>query len=93
MIITLEQLEQHKAIDNCWICKTQFNFKKIKVKHHDHFTGKYHSSICSDCNMQIKNSIKIPVFFHNMDASQCGNHRPGFGLIAVTPKNCDYIIL
>ena len=67
MIITPEQLEQHKAIDECWICKTQFNFKNFKVKHHNHFTGKYHSSICSNCNIQIKDSIKIPVFFHNLN--------------------------
>ena len=67
MIITPEQLEQHKAIDECWICKTQFNFRNFKVKHHNHFTGKYHSSICSDCNIQIKDSIKIPVFFHNLN--------------------------
>ena len=67
MIITPEQLEQHKATDDCWICKTQFNFKNFKVKHHNHFTGKYHSSICRDCNIQIKDSIKIPVFFHNLN--------------------------
>ena len=53
MIITPEQLEQHNAIDDCWICKTQFNFKVFIVKHHNHFTGKYHSSICSDCSIEI----------------------------------------
>jgi hypothetical protein len=67
MIITPEQLEQHKAIDDCWICKIQFNHRNFKVKHHNHFTGIYNSSVCSDCNIQIKDSIKIPVFFHNLN--------------------------
>ena len=34
MIITPEQLGQHKAIVDCWICKSQFKFKNFKVKHH-----------------------------------------------------------
>ena len=67
MIITPEQIEEHKSIDDCWVCKRPFNFRNFKVKHHNHFTGKYHSSICSECNIQIKDCCKIPVFFHNLN--------------------------
>lgn len=67
MIITNEQLESHNSNDKCWICDTSYSYKNFKVKHHNHFTGKYHSSICSKCNIQIKDTIKIPVFFHNLN--------------------------
>ncbi len=37
----------------------------FKVKHHDHFAWKYHTSICQECNFKIKDTIRIPVFLHN----------------------------
>ena len=67
MKITPKQIEEHNLIDDCWVCKRPFNFRNFKVKHHNHFTGNYHSSICSECNIQIKDTIKIPVFFHNLN--------------------------
>jgi hypothetical protein len=67
MIITPEQIDEHNKINDCYLCQRRFNFKNFKVKHHNHFTGKYHSSICSECNIQIKDTIKIPVFFHNLN--------------------------
>ena len=67
MIITNEQLEAHNSNDKCWICNTSYDYKNFKVKHHNHFTGKYHSTICSTCNIKIKDTIKIPVFFHNLN--------------------------
>ncbi len=68
MIITPEQIEAHN-LDNdcCCICQRPFTYKNFKVKHHNHFADKYHSSICSECNIQIKDTIKIPVFFHNLN--------------------------
>lgn len=65
MNITEKQIEEFKATKKCWVCNN--NFKGDKVKHHNHFTGDYHSTICSDCNIQIKDKIKIPVFFHNLN--------------------------
>ena len=67
MKITPKQIEEHNSIDDCWVCKRPFDFRIFKVKHHNHFTGNYHSSICSECNIQIKDTIKIPVFFHNLN--------------------------
>ncbi len=59
MIITPEQIEEHKFINDCSVCKKPFNYKIFKVKHHNHFTGKHHSSICSEFNMQIKDCCKF----------------------------------
>lgn len=65
MKISNEQLEDFKRTHKCWVCNSAF--KGDKVKHHNHFTGEYHSPLCNACNIQIKDSIKIPVFFHNLN--------------------------
>lgn len=65
MKISKKQLEEFKTSTHCWVCNSAF--KGNKVKHHNHFTGKYHSPLCTNCNIQIKDTIKIPVFFHNLN--------------------------
>ena len=65
MNITDKQIEEFKATKKCWVCNN--TFKGDKVKHHNHFTGNYHSPLCTNCNIQIKDKIKIPVFFHNLN--------------------------
>ena len=67
IIMNKEQKEQHKKCSSCWLCKSCFTTKNKKVKHHNHNTGHYHSALCSDCNIQIKDHQKIPVFFHNLN--------------------------
>ena len=39
--------------------------KGIKVRDHDHDTGKYRGPCHSLCNLHLKNLIKTPVLFHN----------------------------
>jgi hypothetical protein len=41
MIITPEQIEEHNLINDCCIYQRPFTYKNFKVKHHNHFTGKY----------------------------------------------------
>ena len=67
VIISPEQIEEHKSVDDWWVCKRSFNLWNFNVKQHNHYTGKYHSSICCECSIQIKDSCKIPVFFHNLN--------------------------
>jgi hypothetical protein len=67
IIMNEEQKEQHKKCSSCWLCKSCFTTENKKVKHHNHNTGEYHSALCSDCNIQIKDHQKIPVFFHNLN--------------------------
>ncbi len=43
------------------------------MKHHSHLTGKHHSSLRNDYNIQInlfKCSFKIPVFIHNLNYAE-----------------------
>ena len=67
MIINREQQEEFRKCSSCWICQSQFSKDNCKVRHHNHNTGFYHSTICSKCNIQIKDTIKIPVLFHNLN--------------------------
>lgn len=67
IIMTDEEKKLHKNCKECWICCDKFNSNNIKVRHHNHITGKYHSTICNRCNLQVKPKIKIPVMFHNLN--------------------------
>ena len=65
--MTEQQKEEHKSCKSCWICKNHFTTDNKKVKHHNHNTGMYHSALCTNCNIQIKDKVKIPVIFHNLN--------------------------
>ena len=65
--MTTQQKEDFNNCKSCWVCSQEFTDKNKKVKHHNHNTGEYHSPLCNDCNLQIKDTIKIPVFFHNLN--------------------------
>ena len=67
IIMSEQQKIEHKACKSCWICQSKFTSDNKKVRHHDHNTGLYHSALCSKCNVQIKDTVKIPVFFHNLN--------------------------
>ena len=49
------------------ICKKVFGTKKnqVKVRDHDHYTGKYRGPAHLICNLRYSTHIGIPVFFHN----------------------------
>ena len=51
----------------CHICKKVFGKKKndIKIRDHDHYTGKYRGAAHLICNLRYSTQIDIPVFFHN----------------------------
>lgn len=67
MIISEEQKQQHNNCKSCWLCKKSFTTENKKVRHHNHNTGHFHSTICNKCNIQIKDKPKIPVFFHKLN--------------------------
>ena len=37
----------------------------FQVRDHDHITGRYRGAAHSRCNLQLRKTYKIPVFFHN----------------------------
>jgi hypothetical protein len=58
---------EYRKSTQCWICKCQYSHENRKVRHHNHDTGLYHSTICTNCNIQIKDKWDIPVMFHNLN--------------------------
>ena len=49
----------------CYICGKNFTENSSKVRDHDHITGKYRGAAHNRCNLQLRKTYKIPVFFHN----------------------------
>ena len=63
-----EDLERHRKETSCHACGEPFvpgdkNYKK--VLDHDHYTGKYRSSMYSICNLWARDDKTFPVFAHN----------------------------
>ena len=61
--------ELHESQDECYACKTPFNGDK--VRDHCHYTGKYRGALHSKCNLRLRRSRTIPVFFHNLTGYDC----------------------
>ena len=51
----------------CYLCHKEFADKAgmRKVRDHDHLTGMYRGAAHSHCNIQMRKTYKVPVFFHN----------------------------
>ena len=68
LIMTEEDDVKHEAASECYICSRPFDEQKTKlrkVRDHDHYTGKYRGAAHSMCNLALRRTYKIPVFFHN----------------------------
>ena len=64
----------HESQDECYACGERFNEKKVymrKVRDHCHYTGKYRGTLHNKCNVRLKTTRTIPVFFHNLTGYDC----------------------
>ena len=59
----------HESQDECHACGEKF--KGDKVRDHCHYTGKYRGALHSKCNLRLKRTRTIPVFFHNLTRYDC----------------------
>ena len=66
MIMTKDDEEDFKTVDECHISNKKYLEKDIRVRHHCHITGKYRGSAHQDCNINFQLSDKIPIIFHNL---------------------------
>ena len=71
VFLTSSEKRLHERAMQCYLCKTQFDYsdaskKKMKVREHDHLTGRYRGPACQECNgkMRLRENF-LPVFFHN----------------------------
>ena len=67
--MTAEDWVKFEQAEFCWLCEKEFEEegKKIKVRDHCHFTGKFRGVAHADCNLRFKKPKFTPVFFHNLE--------------------------
>jgi len=66
IIMTAEQKLKHKNNTKCEKCNCVYTTKNNQVRHHDHITGNFISSVCYDCNIQMQYKTFLPVYIHNL---------------------------
>jgi hypothetical protein len=66
IFMTEEQCIEHKQCKSCTNCKCKYTPKNNKVRHHDHITGDFISSICYNCNIELQYKKFLPVYIHNL---------------------------
>ena len=71
MIFTEDDKAHFINQTHCSICEKIFEKAEDKVRDHDHFTGNFRGAAHSKCNLQLRKSNKIPVFFHNFRGYDC----------------------
>ena len=64
-----EELCRFDQTTTCCRCRQTFSNENMKVRHHNHRTGRYIQALCNRCNLQIKSTdfdFFIQVVFHNL---------------------------
>jgi len=66
----LPQLNDNELLNfnnsnKCHFCNKEFNNNDLKVRDHCHITGKFRGAAHQSCNLKVRTSLKIPIFFHN----------------------------
>ena len=59
------QQEEYDNATRCYICRHEFvegETKGLKVRDHDHITGKLSGAVHHQCNLERPVCFKIPVF-------------------------------
>ena len=68
MRMTRDDLNKYEETDVCHICEETIidGGEDIKVKDHNHLTGKFVGAAHQSCNLNFKEPSFIPVVFHNL---------------------------
>uniref|UniRef100_A0A2S2Q9M7 DNA-directed DNA polymerase n=2 Tax=Sipha flava TaxID=143950 RepID=A0A2S2Q9M7_9HEMI len=60
-----DDIQVHEAATHCNLCKCDVN-NYTRIRDHDHLTGKFRQTLCSRCNLSLKQPKYVPVFIHNL---------------------------
>lgn len=63
--LNVQEEKEFQQATVCHFCKKVFNDIDIKVRDHCHISGKFRGAAHQSCNLNVRTSLKIPVFFHN----------------------------
>ena len=65
LVMSAEDTQKFQAAKECYLCRKAFREQEVKVRDHDHVTGKFRGAAHQACNLMLRRQYKIPVFFHN----------------------------
>ena len=66
MNLSQEDKLKFDSCEFCPKCNAKFDEKTVKVRDHDHISGKFRTALCSKCNFSLKLRRRVlPVIFHN----------------------------
>lgn len=65
LVMTEEDMQKFNNAKECYLCRREFHDQQVKVRDHDHVTGKFRGAAHQVCNLLLRRQYKIPVFFHN----------------------------
>src|SRR5699024_1755463 len=60
-----EEEAQFQQSTKCHFCNNKFTENDQKVRDHCHITGKFRGAAHNSCNLNVRTSLTIPIFFHN----------------------------
>ncbi|XP_053201453.1 uncharacterized protein LOC128386445 [Panonychus citri] len=63
--LTYDEEKQFKEATTCHICSKPLG-SDIRVRDHDHLTGKFRGAAHQPCNLEYQVPTQIPVVFHNL---------------------------
>jgi hypothetical protein len=61
----------YQAAKVCYLCSQDFQGTNIKVRDHDHVTGRFRGAAHQRCNLLLRKQYKIPIFLHNFRGYDC----------------------
>lgn len=74
IIMSAKEEREHNYCKKCLNCSHVFDkenkldiiMRIYKVRHHDHITGKFISTLCNKCNLKFQYKPFLPVYLHNL---------------------------
>ena len=71
LVMLSSEESDYQAARLCYLCSKEFEGKNIKVRDHDHVTGRFRGAAHQRCNLLLRRQYKIPIFLHNFRGYDC----------------------